>query len=240
LDQLIAGRGVGGSLPVVLIVALVLGLRHASDPDHLVAVSTLVATERERTVRRAGTLGLAWGLGHATLLSLLGIPIVLADLSLPASIERFAELLIGLVIAALAVRLLARWRAGSFHAHEHAHGDLVHRHLHGHGGEFAPEHAHAHVVRSPLQAYAIGTVHGLAGSAAVTILLVAAIGSRSVAVAALLVFAAGTAISMALASAAFGYALGREPLRRRFVRIAPGIAVAAFAFGIWYGVQAVV
>lgn len=145
------------------------------------------------------------------------------------------------MIALLALRLPRRWHAGSFHAHEHAHGTVLHRHLHPHAeGHAAAAHAHGHAVRSPLQAYGIGIVHGAAGSAAVTLLLLATAGGRWEAVAMLLVFALGTVASMALLSAGVGYALGREPVRRRFGRLAPGLDLLAPAFGVWYGLEALV
>jgi ABC-type nickel/cobalt efflux system permease component RcnA len=237
-DQLIAGRAGGGAL-LVLAVAVVLGLRHALDPDHLVAVSTLVATERERPVRRSALLGLAWGLGHATTLIALGSIAVLARVTLPATVERIAETSIGLVIVALALRLLRRWRDGRFHAHGHAHGALVHRHLHPHGRE--NEHRHDHPrARSPLQAYAVGLLHGLAGSAAVTVLVLATVGSRRDAAAALVVFAAGTAASMALLSTAFGYALGRARVGEGLARATPVLGGLSLAFGVWFALQAAV
>ena len=88
LDQWVESLGRGGSPAVVLAVAVLLGLRHASDPDHLVAVSTLVAGDPHRPWRRASRLGLAWGLGHATTLVALGIPIVLFGRYLPAGLRR--------------------------------------------------------------------------------------------------------------------------------------------------------
>ena len=120
----------GESLAVVLAVALVLGLRHASDPDHLAAVSTLIASEPEDGTRRAGRLGLAWGAGHATSLALFGLPTVLFHAYLPNGLQRGAETLVGLMIMLLAVRLLLRWRRGHLHAHPHRHGHTEHRHLH--------------------------------------------------------------------------------------------------------------
>ena len=105
---------------------------HASDPDHLAAVSTLIASEPEDGTSRAGRLGLAWGLGHATTLALFGLPIVLFNAYLPDAAQRGAEALVGLVIMLLAARLLLRWRRGHFHAHSHRHGDTEHRHLHPH------------------------------------------------------------------------------------------------------------
>lgn len=236
LDHWIAALGHGGSPLVVLAIAVLLGLRHATDPDHIVAVSTLVATEPERSVRRASVLGSAWGLGHATTLVAVGMPVVLLHLSFPRPVDRTVEAAIGVVIVALAVRLLARWRAGRFHLHPHAHGGRVHSHFHAHA---ASAHAHRHEIRSPLQACAIGLLHGAGGSAAVGLLLLATIPRRSEAAVALLVFAVGTGVSMAGLSSIFGFALGRRSVLRRFSRLAPALAVVSLVFGTWYGVGAV-
>lgn len=230
-------------LALVLAVALGLGLRHASDPDHLAAVSTLIASEPEDGTRRAGRLGLAWGLGHATTLALFGLPIVLFNAYLPDAAQRGAEALAGLVIMFLAARLLVRWRRGHFHAHPHRHGDTEHRHLHPHDHQGAShEHAHqpeARLGRSPAQAYGIGLVHGMGGSAGVGVLVLATISDQAEAVAALIVFALGTALSMAALSSAFGYAITRGPVLRRMLAFAPAMGVLTLAFGGWYALGAV-
>jgi ABC-type nickel/cobalt efflux system permease component RcnA len=230
-------------LALVLAVALCLGLRHASDPDHLAAVSTLIASEPEDGTRRAGRLGLSWGLGHATTLALFGLPIVLFNAYLPDAAERGAEALVGLVIMYLAVRLLMRWRRGHFHAHSHRHGHTEHRHLHPHGAHDA-RHDHAHepearLGRSPAQAYGIGLVHGMGGSAGVGVLLLATIPDQAEAVGALMVFALGTAVSMAALSSAFGYAITRGPVLRRMLAFAPAMGILTLAFGGWYTLGAV-
>ena len=251
LDEWVAGLAHGEALAVVLLVALLLGLRHASDPDHLAAVTTLIASESEDGSRRAGALGLAWGLGHAATLALFGLPIVLFHAYLPDAVQRGAEALVGLMIMFLALRLLARWRRGHFHAHAHRHGEVEHRHLHPHaeegghaleGGHDGP-HDHEHVPearlgRSPLQAFGIGLVHGMGGSAGVGVLLLATIPGQAEAVAALFVFALGTAISMALVSSAFGYAITRGPVLRRMLAFAPVMGVLTLAFGAWYALGA--
>ncbi len=144
LDEQLSHVGGGGSLLVVLAVALLLGLRHATDPDHLAAVSTLIASDPEDGTRCAGRLGISWGLGHATTLIALGLPIVLLGTYLPEPVQRGAEAAVGLVIMALALRLLVRWRRGHFHAHLHRHGDVQHRHLHPH----AEHPGHAHTARA--------------------------------------------------------------------------------------------
>jgi ABC-type nickel/cobalt efflux system permease component RcnA len=228
---------------VVLAVALGLGLKHAADPDHLAAVSTLIASEPEHGTRRAGRLGLAWGLGHATTLALFGLPIVLFNAYLPDVAQRGAEALVGLVIMFLAVRLLVRWRRGHFHAHPHRHGHTEHRHLHPHDHQGAShEHAHrpeARLGRSPAQAYGIGLVHGMGGSAGVGVLVLATISGQAEAVAALMVFALGTALSMAALSSVLGYAITRGPVLRRMLAFAPATGVLTLAFGGWYALGAV-
>jgi ABC-type nickel/cobalt efflux system permease component RcnA len=242
LDDWVASLAHGEALVLVLVVALLLGLRHASDPDHLAAVSTLIASEPEDGTRRAGRLGLAWGLGHATTLAAFGLPIVLFEAYLPDAAQRAAEALVGLVIMALAIRLLLRWRRGRFHAHAHRHGDLEHRHLHPHPEEGAHDHPHepdARLGRSPLQAFGIGLVHGMGGSAGVGVLVLATIPGRAEAVAALAVFAIGTAVSMAIVSTGFGYAITRGPVIRRVLAFAPAMGVLTLAFGGWYALGAV-
>jgi ABC-type nickel/cobalt efflux system permease component RcnA len=244
LDQWMTQASGGGAMGIV--VAVLLGLRHATDPDHLTAVSTLVLSEERGGARQAGVLGFAWGLGHATTIFAFGLPIVLFRSYLPDGIQRAAEAVIGLVIVALAVRLLVRWRRGYFHAHSHTHGDLHHAHPHVHEGRPASHtrHAHAHphaegMGRSPLTAYGIGLVHGIGGSAMVGLLVVGAAANRTLGVVALILFAAGTAVSMAIVSSAFGYALARGPIARLVGPLMPVVGVASLAFGVWYAAGAV-
>ena len=225
--------------------AVLLGLRHATDPDHLTAVSALVLSDDRGGARRAGTLGLVWGLGHATTLLAFGLPVVLFRRYLPESLLRAAEVAIGVVIIVLALRLLLRWARGYFHSHPHSHGAVRHSHPHVHEGRQAKHapagHTHAHAEalgRSPLAAYGIGLVHGLGGSAGVGILVVGAASSQVQGVVALLLFAAGTAVSMALVSSTFGYALARGPVARRITAVVPLLGLVSLAFGAWYTLDA--
>jgi len=237
LDDRIASLSDGTTLLVVVVVSIVLGLRHASDPDHLAAVTTLIASGKERAARRAGALGFTWGLGHATSLFAFGLPIVLYRAYLPEAVQRLAETAVGFLIVGLAVWLLVRWRRGVFHPHAHLHGDDAHAHAHPH----ALAHTHPPKTRSPLGAYAIGVVHGMGGSAGVGVLLLSAIPSHALAVASLALFAFCTALSMGLLSTGWGLTLGSAPARRSFARLAPVIAVVSLAFGVWYvlGAQSV-
>jgi ABC-type nickel/cobalt efflux system permease component RcnA len=222
---------------VSLLLALALGLRHALDPDHLMAVSTLVAGSEENGTRRAGRLGTIWGTGHALAIVVLGLPVVLVHAVLPDVVQRTAETTIGAMIVVLAVRLLRRWRAGAFHVHVHEHDGERHVHVHTHCQ--AATHAHGHArPRTPLQAFLIGITHGVGGSAAVALLLVASVPGRMWATTALLIFASGTAISMGVLSAGFGWLLSRGPLRRRLRLAAVPLGVLGLAFGAAYAAGA--
>jgi ABC-type nickel/cobalt efflux system permease component RcnA len=230
-----------------LLLALLLGLRHATDPDHLTAVSTLLLSERENGSRRAAVLGLAWGLGHATTLAAFGLPVILFSSFLSESIQRGAEALVGLLIVLLAGRLLWRWHHGYFHMHPHQHGSVchVHPHLHSHtdgAGDHPVQHSHSHadaLGRSPAESCGIGLLHGVGGSAGAGVLLVGMTGGKTEGVAALLAFAAATAGSMSLLSIALAQALARRVIRRRLHELVPLLATAGVIFGAWYSLGAV-
>ncbi len=253
IDDAVA-RLAGGSIPLGLLVAVLLGLRHATDPDHLTAVSTLVLGDRRYGAQSAGLLGLCWGLGHASTLVAFGLPVVLFRHYLPLPAQAAAETVIGMLIAALAVRLLVRWRRGHLHQHAHNHGILVHSHPHvheerscspGHVASVAVPHGHVHreaMGRSPAAAFGIGLVHGVGGSAGVGVLLVSALPRPVPGAVALLLFAAATALSMALVSWSVGYALTRRSIIPRLAAVTPLLGVLSLAFGLWYalgGVQAI-
>jgi ABC-type nickel/cobalt efflux system permease component RcnA len=236
LDDRIAALSDGSSLWIVVVVAVLLGLRHASDPDHLAAVTTLLASGKERAVRGAGELGLAWGLGHALTLIAFGLPVVLLNQYLPERIQQAAETAVAVVIVYLGVRLLVRWRQGMFHVHPHEHRGRRHSHLHGHAEERG--HAHRHRTRTPYGAFAIGLVHGMGGSAGVSVLLLAGVESTALAVTSLVLLAVFTAVSMWLLSTVFGLTLVSRPLRSSFNGVAPVLGVSSLAFGIWYATAA--
>jgi cytochrome c biogenesis protein CcdA len=225
---------------VILLVSVLLGLRHASDPDHLAAVTTLIASEEERhQVRKAGIMGFLWGLGHGTTLVLIGLPLVLLNQYLPEVVGKIAEVAIGCVIVLLAMRLLVRWRRGFYHVHVHTHdGGGAHRHVHSHARDESHGHGHRVPKRTPFSSYGVGLVHGIGGSGGLTLLLISTISDKVQATGALLLFAAGTAVSMALLSTAFGVVIAGGPIARNFERVAPVLGVLSMAFGVWYALGA--
>jgi len=226
LDTWIAHFSDGATLALVAVVAVVLGLRHASDPDHLTAVTTLVATGRDHAARTAARLGLSWGLGHATSLFAFGLPIVLFKAYLPEPVQAAAETSVGVMIALLALWLLVRWHRGLFHLH-HDHGST---HAHGARRRFR--------TRSPLQAFGIGLVHGMGGSAGVGVLLLAAIPSTVLAVSSLVILALFTAVSMTIVTAGFGLTLARKPVAAASATLVPVLGALSLAFGLWYAAAA--
>ena len=238
LDERVAAVGSGDAFLAVAAVAVLLGLRHATDPDHLAAVSTLVATDDEPGPRRAGLLGLSWGLGHGTTLLVFGFPIVVFGDDLPEAVQRAAEVAVGLAIMALALRLLVHWRRGGLRAHAHGRSTHPRRRAPGTGGPPEDGHRAGALGRSPLQSFGIGLIHGMAGSAGVGVLLLAAIPSHVEGSIALVLFALFSAVSMAMASTAFGYTLSRGPVLRRSAAVAPILATLSFAFGVWYSLGA--
>ena len=138
----------GPSLLAALGAALVIGLRHSTDPDHLVAVSTLIAGASRRAGLAAARLGGAWGVGHAAALTVFGLPVVLVRAQLPERVFQVTEAAIGLLIVFLALQLLVRWRRGAYHFHAHSHDGVLHTHLHRHAE--TKLHAHVHQPRTAL------------------------------------------------------------------------------------------
>ena len=234
IDVWLEGLFAGAPLVVALLIALVLGLRHASDPDHLVAVTSLVAVDGG-DVRGAARLGAWWGTGHAAALLVIGVPLILFKSEMPSWIEHWAETAVGIVILLLALRIVVKWVRGDFRAGQHPHqfpsGSESHRHLRH---EDEAEHRHRNV-RTPRQALSIGVLHGLAGTGAVALLLIAALPGKVEAAAALAVFAPMSAVSMTLCTTAFAWLLTRpliDPLYRTV--LIPAFGLFGLFFGAWY------
>ncbi len=234
LDASLEGLFAGSSFLVAMLIALALGLRHASDPDHLVAVTSLVAADRG-DIRGAARLGAWWGTGHATALLALGVPLILLKSDLPGWLERGAETAVGVVILLLALRIVVKWARGDYRSGLHGHRPDAtsggHRHLYR-GPD--PEHGHRRV-RTPQQALGIGLLHGLAGTGAVVLLLIAALPTKLEAAAALAAFAPMSVLSMTICTTGFAWLLTRrlvDPLFRTV--LIPAFGLFGLVFGAWY------
>lgn len=223
-----------------LLLGFALGLRHATDADHLVAVTGLLDRSATRTPRAAATLGALWGLGHMAAVLVAGGIVVALRVSIPAWLEWSLELVVALVLIALGVRILINCFRGRYHFHRHAHGPLPHSHLHFHQQGANIEDHSAHIApawgrnRVPIL---IGAAHGLAGSAALALLILATISSRWFGVLYLLAFGGGALLGMAAFSAILSLPLARAGRSDRWlvrVRLAAGAANAALGAFLIY------
>jgi ABC-type nickel/cobalt efflux system permease component RcnA len=221
------------TVPAVLALGLALGLLHALDADHLLAVSTI--TSERPSPRRAALAGAVWGLGHALSLAVVGLAVVLFRWVVPPSFGAWCELAAAAMLVGLGVRAIRRGLGRAVvHVHVHAHdGHLhAHRHLHvrDHHAHAGLLHAVSHAGRGP---FVVGVVHGLAGSAALALVTLATVSSPALGVAYVLVFGLGAAAGMTLASAAV--ALPLRAAHRARGRLHHRLDVALGASGVVFG-----
>jgi len=224
----------GTPLSVALVLAALLGLRHACDPDHLVAVTSLVAVNDGRS-RAAVKLGFWWGIGHALCLLAIGLPLIAVKSMVPAWLSHGAEVAVGLVIVALATRVILKWMRGGYRVGSHRHSayEDVEAGSHSHvrrGSGSAHDHLY---VRTRLQAFALGLLHGVAGTGGIVLILIAALPGQVEAAAALAVFVPMSILSMTVLTGVFAWLLTRpliEPVYRRL--LIPGIGSLGLIFGL--------
>jgi len=240
----------------IIALGFFLGMRHATDADHVVAVMTIVS--RQRSLRPAAWVGALWGVGHTLTIVLVGSAIILFNWAIPARVGLAMEFAVGLMLIALGVMNVAGTLRGldpiargtsdrpTVHSHAHQHGDYVHSHPHAHDPEQHPHRPDdtpiARLDRwfSRVQGYQlmrpliVGTVHGLAGSAAVALLVLATIQSARWALLYLLVFGLGTIGGMMLITVAIG--LPFAATSDRFARMHRGLRFGAGAVSLVFGI----
>jgi high-affinity nickel permease len=243
----------------IIALGFFLGMRHATDADHVVAVMTIVS--RQRSLRPAAWVGALWGIGHTMTIVLVGGAIILFNWAIPPRVGLAMEMAVGLMLIALGLMNVAGTLRGfapggaeshdrTVHSHAHQHGDYVHSHVHAHNPDrhpHAPEDTPlARIDRwfSTLKAYQtlrpliVGTVHGLAGSAAVALLVLTTIREPLWAVAYLVVFGAGTIAGMmlvtTLVAAPMVYGQRRFAVAGRRLQLATGLLSLAFGLLVAY------
>src|SRR3989449_6834411 len=212
------------SIVAVLAIGGLLGFRHAFEPDHLAAISTL-ATRPTSRLWSAARLGLVWGLGHTVTVGAVVLLIIALGIRLPDRFWPAAELLVAALLMLLGGVVIWRYVRGRWHMHVHTHQAAgPHFHLHSHGTD--PAHAHAHAVVDARRSLGFGIAHGLAGSGAIAALLVAVAPDATSRLVYFLTFGGGTILGMLSGSLTFGFAVRLAPRPRARSGTIPHLASA--------------
>ncbi|MEW6297080.1 MAG: urease accessory protein UreH [Thermodesulfobacteriota bacterium] len=215
-----------------LALGFMLGLQHALDSDHLVAVSTIVT--RERSLWRALAAGLSWGVGHTVTLLLVGLIVLGLKTRIPAPVELSLECLVGMVLVALGLATLSDgWRkkvharvpAGDEHPHFHTHAASVPR--------------HPQTLRLGVRPLLVGMVHGLAGSAALMLLVFATLPSVGLGVVYISLFGCGSILGMGVVSLLLGlfFSLATDRLRAAQQGLQWAVGAVSTACGAWIVIE---
>jgi cytochrome c biogenesis protein CcdA len=219
-----------------------LGVKHALEADHVAAVASLVT--RSSSLKNTVRVASAWGLGHSAVLVLLGSILIALDTTLPEKLARAFEFAVGGMLIVLGIGVLRRLRSKRIHAHLHQHGDGArHVHFHSHEEESSKHptrHVHDHTAGLLPRAVIVGSVHGLAGSAALILIAVPTMHSAPRALAYLLVFGIGSILGMVLFSVAISLPL--QLSARHLSRVSGGLEAALgvtnIAVGVWIAAHA--
>ena len=232
----------------VLGLGLVFGLKHATEVDHVVAVSTIVSEHRQ--LGRAALVGGLWGIGHTLSLLVVGVVVLVLRIAVPESVSNWLEFAVALMIIGLGCSALARAllrRRAQAHVHRHQHDGTAHAHIHFHEGETAHVHnaesptlPHSHAIsRLGFKPLLVGAMHGLAGSATLTLLVLTQINSALLGLMYLAVFGIGSIFGMLLMSFLIGLPFALSA--RRLTGVNYGLQAAAgalsIAFGLWYAYE---
>lgn len=214
---------------------LLLGLKHAFDADHLIAVSTIVT--RERSPWRSLWIGLCWGIGHTLTLLLVGLLVLGLKKQIPSPVGLSLECLVGVVLIGLGVATLYDCWRKRVHVHTHTHAGTPHAHFHAHAN--TQTHQHLHPVPLGFKPLLVGMVHGLAGSAALMLLVLAAIPSPTLGLVYIAIFGCGSVVGMGLVSVLLGWIFSLAADRLHALEHGLRLAVGSLstAFGTWIVVE---
>ena len=211
----------------VLLIGFVLGLQHAVEADHLAAVSTIVS--ERKNLLTASIIGGLWGVGHTISLFVVGIVVIFLKLQISESTETRLEAVVGAMLVILGLNALRKlFAAEKVHVHSHEHGSRAHVHIHSHENSAATPSHHRFSIRSVI----IGMVHGLAGSAALMLLVVPTIASPWVAILYILVFGIGSIGGMMAMSFLIGLPFHFTANKFEFLNKAIRLCAGIFSLGL--------
>ena len=225
----------------ILILGFLLGLRHATDSDHVVAVTTITA--RQKHIKGSTIIGALWGIGHSATVTLVGVPIISFSLKIPAKLGLGLEFIVGIMLVVLGFINLYSMRfqiAGMF-------SNFLHKHIHSH--DKSKEHSHLHVhfqkqtnnqihhlsffqISRPIF---VGLIHGLAGSSAIALLILTTIHSAKLAGFYLIIFNIGVIVGMMIITTLLGISIKLANKKISFIHkyLVSGSGVLSFVFGLF-------
>ena len=225
---------------IVLGLGLLLGLKHATDADHIVAVTTFVS--ESKSLWRSCGIGVFWGIGHTLSLALAGFVVIVFKVSIPDWLEPRLELLVAGMLIVLGARVLIRTLGGKIELHDHTHmhrGTVSHSHWHIHAGGEQLAHDHTGWAHLGLRPLLVGMVHGAAGSAALMLLVLSTIRSPLEAFLYILVFGFGSVLGMLLISCLLAlplhWAKGRVAASYKPIQLTAGLF--SCLFGLYLGLE---
>ena len=228
-------------LLAALVLGILLGSKHSLDPDHVVAVSTIVSEYKNPL--RSFWVGISWGLGHTTTLLIIGIAIIALRLTIPERMALLLEFGVGVMLVGLGIQVIYSFRKKKVHQHTHGHEEEAHQHFHSHSKspEHVPEHHNTSGLGKPFlrrTSYLIGIVHGMAGSAALALLVLASIESPIAGLVYILLFGMGSVFSMGIMTMLIGLpfviSAERLPNLNRTIQFAVGSLSILFGGFLMY------
>lgn len=178
----------------ILGLGFLLGTRHALDADHIAAVSTLLS--QQPSLRASGFIGLCWGIGHTIMLLLVGLAVIFLKVTISERVAHVLEVGVGAMLIVLGCSLALTIYRDRWHLHTHEHDGERHVHLHSHVER--DDHRHHQWMRLSLRPLFVGMVHGLAGSAALMLMILSAVQTMGQGVLYILVFGLGSILGMVL------------------------------------------
>jgi len=221
-----------GMFVTVLALGFALGLKHALDPDHMVAVSTIVS--ESKSIARSSLVGTFWGLGHTMSLLLAGIAVIAFRIRIPERMALWMEFAVALMLVILGAKaLLKPLRGWNVHIHRHSHDGSSHIHLHLHRPGEEGAHHHRHLIGFGARPFFVGMVHGMAGSAALMILVLATIPSALAGLLYIAVFGLGSVGGMLIMSSLISMPFVLT--RKRFRLLSEGLQVTVGLFSLSFG-----
>ena len=222
------------------ILGFLLGMSHALDADHMLALTSLANAKDSKKLSLSK--GVVWGIGHSVMLLLVAITVIMFGFTIGDRTAAYLEMAVGVMLIGLGLNVLYRFQKNKIHAHVHQHSGEVHVHFHAHRSPLSPkpppphqtiDHAHAHFNRPLLTSFIIGLVHGLAGSAALLVLVVSSIHSGVLGFLYVAVFGAGSILGMAILSVAISIPF--SSLAKQSSVIYASLQIATFSASICFG-----